>query len=51
MNAVPIASFIHEKQRIKQAALLNDLVEETFFHKPLVINRFGQVMNDLAAQK
>lgn len=47
----PIARFIHEKRRIKQAALFNEQVEETLGHKPTVITRFGQVMNDFAATK
>ncbi len=51
MDADPIAAFIHEKLRIKQAALFNEQVEETLGHKPQVLKRFGEVMNDFAANK
>jgi hypothetical protein len=51
MEADPIAAFIHEKRRIKQAALFNEQVEETLAHKPAIITRFGQVMNDFAAHR
>lgn len=51
MEADPIAAFIHEKRRIKQAALFNEQVEETLAHKPAIITRFGQVMNDFATHR